>query len=64
MNGYIYPPLFLEQRIVLRQMLNTAQAPFDTGLRIKDLFVLFKERDLDVRNDRTCGHSWRTHPKI
>jgi hypothetical protein len=51
-NVYIYPPLSLEQRILLRQTLNAAQAPFDTGLVIRDLFILAKERGLDVRNDK------------
>ena len=50
-NAYIYPPLSLEQRILLRQVLTAAQAPFDTGLVIRDLFILAKERRLDVRND-------------
>jgi len=50
-NSIIFPPLTLEQRIVLRQVLNAAQEPFDTPLVLRDLHVLARERGLDIRND-------------
>jgi hemerythrin-like domain-containing protein len=50
-NAIIFPPLTLEQRILLRQVLNAAQEPFDTPLVLRDLFLLAQERGLDIRND-------------
>lgn len=50
-NSIIYPPLTLEQRIILRQVLNAAQEPFDTPLVLRDLHVLAQERGLDIRNE-------------
>ncbi len=50
-NSIIFPPLTLEQRIILRQVLNAAQEPFDTPLVLRDLYVLARERGLDIRND-------------
>jgi len=47
----VFPPLTLEQRILLRQVLNAAQEPFDTPLVLRDLHILAKERGLDIRND-------------
>src|SRR5258708_6494135 len=47
----VFPSLTLEQRIVLRQVLNAAQEPFDTPLVLRDLYVLARERGLDIRND-------------
>lgn len=51
MNAIIFPALTLEQRILLRQVLNAAQEPFDTPLVLRDLYVLAKERKLDIRNE-------------
>ena len=50
-NAIVFPPLTLEQRILLRQVLNAAQEPFDTPLVLRDLHILAKERGLDIRND-------------
>jgi len=50
-NSIIFPGLTLEQRIILRQVLNAAQEPFDTPLVLRDLHVLAKERNLDIRNE-------------
>lgn len=50
-SAIVYPPLTLEQRICLREVLNAAQEPFDTSLVLKDLYLLAKERGLDVRNE-------------
>ncbi len=50
-NSIVFPPLTLEQRIILRQVLNAAQEPFDTPLVLRDLHILAKERGLDIRND-------------
>jgi hypothetical protein len=50
-NSIIFPPLTLEQRIILRQVLNAAQEPFDTPLVLRDLHVLAKERSLNIRNE-------------
>jgi hypothetical protein len=50
-NSIVFPPLTLEQRIILRQVLNAAQEPFDTPLVLRDLYVLARERGLDIRND-------------
>jgi len=47
----IFPPLNLEQRILLRQVLNAAQEPFDTPLVLRDLHLLARERNLDLTND-------------
>jgi len=46
----IFPPLTLEKRICLRQVLNAAQEAFDTPLVLRDLHLLAKERGLDIRN--------------
>jgi hypothetical protein len=40
----------VEQRIILRQVLNAAQEPFDAPLILRDLQTLAKERNLDIRN--------------
>ena len=50
-NSIVFPPLDLEQRIILRQVLNAAQEPFDTPLVLRDLHVLAHERGLDIRNE-------------
>jgi ParB-like chromosome segregation protein Spo0J len=50
-RALVYPSLTLEQRILLRQVLNAAQEPFDTPLVLKDLHVLANERGLDIRKD-------------
>jgi hypothetical protein len=50
-KAVIYPPLTLEQRVLLRQVLNAAQEPFDTPLVLRDLHVLAHERGLDIRKD-------------
>jgi hypothetical protein len=50
-NSIVFPPLTLEQRILLRQVLNAAQEPFDTPLVLRDLHVLAKERGLDIRSE-------------
>lgn len=50
-NAIVFPSLTLEQRILLRQVLNAAQEPFDTPLVLRDLYVLARERGLDIRND-------------
>jgi hypothetical protein len=50
-NCIVFPPLTLEQRIILRQVLNAAQEPFDTPLVLRDLHVLARERGLDIRNE-------------
>jgi len=47
----IFPSLTLEQRILLRQVLNAAQEPFDTPLVLRDLHLLARERGLDLTND-------------
>ncbi len=47
----IFPPLTVEQRIILRQVLNAAQEPFDAPLILRDLQTLAKERNLDIRNN-------------
>lgn len=49
-RAIIYPPLSLEQRICLREVLNAAQEPFDTPLVLKDLQLLAHERGLNIRN--------------
>jgi ParB-like chromosome segregation protein Spo0J len=46
----VFPPLTLEQRICLREVLNAAQEPFDTPLVLKDLQLLARERGLSIRN--------------
>src|ERR1039458_7926434 len=51
MQCIVFPPLTLEQRIILRQVLNAAQEPFDTPLVLRDLHVLAQERGLDIRKD-------------
>jgi hypothetical protein len=50
-SSIVFPPLTLEQRIILRQVLNAAQEPFDTPLVLRDLHILAQERELDIRND-------------
>jgi len=50
-RAIVYPRLSLEQRILLRQILNAAQEPFDTPLVLRDLHVLARERKLDIRRD-------------
>ena len=49
----VFPPLTVEQRIILRQVLNAAQEPFDAPLILRDLQTLAKERNLDIRNNET-----------
>jgi hypothetical protein len=51
MRAIIFPPLTLEQRICLRQVLNAAQEPFDTPLVLRDLHLLARERGLNIRNE-------------
>jgi ParB-like chromosome segregation protein Spo0J len=51
MRVIIFPPLTLEKRICLREVLNAAQEPFDSPLVLKDLSLLAEERGLDIRND-------------
>ena len=51
MRAIIFPPLTLEQRICLRQVLNAAQEPFDTPLVLRDIHLLARERGLDIRNE-------------
>ena len=46
----VFPPLSLEQRICLREVLNAAQEPFDTPLVLKDLHLLASQRGLSIRN--------------
>ncbi len=50
-RAFVYPPLSLEQRILLRETLNSAQEPFDVASIIRDLQELARQRDLDVRNE-------------
>jgi hypothetical protein len=50
-NCIVFPPLTLEQRILLRQVLNAAQEPFDTPLVLRDLHLLAHERGLNLSND-------------
>jgi hypothetical protein len=50
MRAIIFPPLSLEQRICLREVLNAAQEPFDTPLVLRDLHLLARERGLEIRN--------------
>jgi hypothetical protein len=47
----VFPFLTVEQRIILRQVLNAAQEPFDAPLILRDLQTLAKERNLDIRNN-------------
>ena len=42
-NAIVFPPLTLEQRIILRQVLNAAQEPFDTPLVLRDLHLLARD---------------------
>jgi ParB-like nuclease domain len=46
----VFPSLTLQQRIILRQVLNAAQEPFDPPLILRDLYKLAEERNLDIRN--------------
>ena len=47
----VFPSLTLQQRIILRQVLNAAQEPFDPPLILRDLYKLAEERNLDIRNN-------------
>jgi hypothetical protein len=62
----IYPPLTLEQRICLREVLNAAQEPFDPPLVLKDLQLLANERGLSIRNsnDLVVNAIREQHPKV
>lgn len=51
MKALVFPPLTLEQRVCLRQILNGAQEPFDPPLILKDLQLLAKLRKLDIRKE-------------
>jgi len=51
LNCVIFPRLTDEQRIILRQLLNGAQAPFDTPLILRDLQLRAKLRNLDIKNE-------------
>ncbi len=46
----VYPPMKLEDRIRLRQVLGAAQEPFDAPLVLKDLRLLAETRKLDLAN--------------
>jgi hypothetical protein len=50
-KALVFPPLTLEQRVCLRQILNGAQEPFDPPLILKDLQLLAKLRKLDIRKE-------------
>jgi hypothetical protein len=50
-NCIIFPRLELAQRILLRQVLNTAQEPIDPPLILRDLQIMADELDLDIRNN-------------
>jgi len=50
-RAFVYPPLSLEQRILLRETLNSAQEPFDVASIIRDLQELALQRNLDIRNE-------------
>src|SRR6266536_1122800 len=47
----VFPPLTLQQRIILRQVLNAAQEPFDPPLILSGVKHLAEERHLDIRNN-------------
>jgi hypothetical protein len=51
-RALVFPPLSLEERICLRQILNGAQEPFDKPLVLKDLQLLARERGLDIANEK------------
>lgn len=46
----VFPPLTLSQRIVLREVLNSAQEPIDPPLILRDLQTMADELRLDIRN--------------
>ena len=47
----IFPQLTPSQRIVLREVLNAAQEPFDSALVVKDIQKLAEERGLNIREN-------------
>jgi hypothetical protein len=47
----IFPELTSSQRIVLREVLNAAQEPFDSALVVKDIQKLAEERGLNIRDN-------------
>lgn len=62
-RAFVYPPLSLEQRICLRETLNSAQEPFDVASIILDLQELARQRNLDVRNPSHIKTLVRDLPK-
>lgn len=62
-RAFVYPPLSVEQRILLRQTLNSAQEPFDVASIIGDLQRLAQERQLDLRNEAHIKTLVRDLPK-
>lgn len=62
-RAFVYPPLSLEQRILLRETLNSAQEPFDVASIIRDLQELASQRGLDVRNPSHIRTLVRDLPK-
>lgn len=49
-NCIIFPRLELSHRILLRQVLNSAQQPIDPPLILRDLQIMADELHLDIRN--------------
>lgn len=62
-RAFVYPPLNLEQRILLRETLNSAQEPFDVASIIQDLQELARQRNLDIRNESHIKTLVRDLPK-
>jgi hypothetical protein len=62
-RAFVYPPLSLEQRILLRETLNSAQEPFDVASVIQDLRELARQRNLDIRNESHIKTLVRDLPK-
>jgi hypothetical protein len=50
-KALVFPALSLEQRVCFRQTLNAAQEPFDPPLILKDLQLLAKLRNLEIRKE-------------
>ena len=59
----IYPPLTLEQRILLRETLGAAQEPFDPVSVMLDLQLLASKRGLDLHNVADVEDLLRTLPE-
>jgi hypothetical protein len=62
-RALVFPPLTVEQRICFREVLNSAQEPFDAVSVVRDLWALAKARGLELNSPEQIKTLVRDLPK-